>query len=61
MTKKTPKQHKCKSIVEYRSILYVYNPTSANYFRGLNKVYSKEEMIKYLQKHQDRRFGVKIA
>ena len=33
------KQHKCKSIREYRQILYIYNPESALHFRDSGWLY----------------------
>lgn len=31
--KSKKRQHRCRGINEYRSILFIYNPTSAHYFR----------------------------
>lgn len=57
---KAKKQHKLKTIVEYRSILSTYNYDSAVHFNGLNVT---DECLrhKYLAKHHDRCFGTKIA
>ena len=42
------KQHKCKSIREYRQILHIYNPNSAFYF-GQRGWYFFEEQIRRLR------------
>ena len=57
---KVKKEHKCKSIKEYKGILNVFNWKSAMRFNGLNCV-NKDEAMEYLRRHPNKRFGVKVA
>lgn len=60
MSRRVKRQHKCKSLIEYRSILGAFNWRSALRFRGIG-ITDEDEALAWLRKHNDRVLGKKMA